>query len=453
MAIKSRVGTSLLLIGGVAIAAVMAFSLTLDGRRPGSSRKSTASEVAVLFPDRNGWLDFRRGADLCARRGQVLVVSEEPGAVTVVAPREKRELRFVWYRARGSVETREVVHRLMDRPDPPLAIVGSSNTALTADLAETLQSTAKHGGAGPLLLVPWATAVETVTHAGGTKPISLLDLYPGRMFRFSANNQRAADLVVACLAKAEPESRPARVIMAVDPDDPYSTDLARCFRAAITRLAPDTAIAEHAEAVKSSGVEIEPSREELRWAEDVWKQARENGSAKPTWVVLPLQAEPTRRLLVALTGYARAHRNGNAPIRVLCGDGIGIDVLSEFAHVPGLSVWIMSSGCGPHLGVGLAHDEHIPAEIITALTLALDESENPEELRSAMRRLNLDAKHPAALCRSLAFEPSGERRADDVGHVLAVGPDGTDVMTYAPSPDGTWNGPIAVSPPQVVSLP
>src|SRR5262249_40204418 len=152
--------------------------------------------VAVFFPERADWDDFRRGVLACARKGLVRVTSEQLDAVVVETSGRRRALRFDWHRARGGLESRGEVQRLLALAEPPIAIVGSSNTALTADLAAELNAARPEAG-GPLLLVPWATSIDTLppTEGGRGHRSPLLGVYPGRTFRFCLDNHRQAGLV------------------------------------------------------------------------------------------------------------------------------------------------------------------------------------------------------------------------------------------------------------------
>ncbi len=328
---------------------------------------------------------------------------------------------------------------------------------MTEDLAEALRAaTADRDDGGPVLLVPWATAVQADQRGPGGDLPPLLDLYPGRTFRFCPNNQRQADLIVRCLAERDPRSLPKRVVLVVDPSDPYSVDLAACFRRAIGRVAPRAEIVEQPDAILSPGLAESPGLPEHRWAEEVWKTAQGEGPThrRPTWVVLPLQGEPTRRMLAALRASAPAGMTAeDTPLRVVCGDGIGMNTLRDFAATGGgLSVWCVSSESLPEPnGQGIVQDGQVPAEIVSALALALDRTDGPQTLRATLDKLRLSARHPSAIGRSLAFDPGGERQGEDLGHVLMLRPDRNDVSAFARNPDASWSGPVLIPPVEVLA--
>jgi hypothetical protein len=123
-------------------------------------------------------------------------------------------------------------------------------------------------------------------------------------------------------------------------------------------------------------------------------------------------------------------------LQVLCGDGIGRTTLATLAGRCTLPVWCVSSGTLPEgEGEGETADlgaSQIPAEIIAALSRVLYQPGPPPDLAEALARLDLSAEDPAAFGRSLAFEPSGERRATDLGHVLAIVPGRSDVLAFGP---------------------
>lgn len=155
MATVNRVGTTMLLVGGLALASLMAYTLLLaDGRGPGGEPSSGADDVAIVFPEQNKtvWEDFRRGVLVCRDLGLIGEVLDARTALTIRTPGGHR-MRFVWSPASGLVQTRQVVRDLLARPVPPVAIVGTENTALTAVLAEALRDSAASDG-GPVLLIP-----------------------------------------------------------------------------------------------------------------------------------------------------------------------------------------------------------------------------------------------------------------------------------------------------------
>lgn len=446
----SRIGTWFLLAGGMALTALMVYTLTLGGPdRPGDEGPADAADVAVFFPDRNDWFDFRLGIAACVRKGLVEPVSERDDQVIVETSKTHRPVRFTWHRSRGVLETREAVARLARGPRPPAAVVGSINTALTAALAEGLRGVSAEG---PPLLVPWATSVETDDPAGGPGPFRLLDLDPGRMFRFCLNNQREADLVVRCLAAQPGDPTAERVIIATDRRDPYSSDLASCFRRAIGAVAPEAEIVEQPGAVGPPNRADRPGPNERRWAASIWREiARE---PRPTWVILPLQAQPAARLLTALREAGAGVDPSTSPLRVLCGDGFALSTLAGFAAATPspFSLWCASASNGAPSGVD--RDAQVPAEIVASLALGLARGESHDRsLRDFLARLDIPANGRGAFGRSLAFDPSGERRGVDLGNVLAILPGHREIVAFSHGAGGVWSSPIPVASPTVLARP
>src|SRR5262245_39531108 len=68
----SRIGTGLLWAGGLVLAGLMGYTLTLDGGSATPRRRGApagVAEVAVVFPERVYWVEFRQGVLACVRRG------------------------------------------------------------------------------------------------------------------------------------------------------------------------------------------------------------------------------------------------------------------------------------------------------------------------------------------------------------------------------------------------
>ena len=399
----SRFGQGLLWAGGLAIAALMAYTVALDagiGRsRLGYGHGDDLVDVAVFYPERILWREFRLGVRLCAKKGLAEVVEESDSSVLVSTPRHKRLIRFDLHDVRGVRETKDDVLRLLDRSPRPIAIVGSSNTVLTRAIAEALRAQAgPEGGKGPVLLIPWATAVLADRPEPGEGPGNLLDILPGRTFRFCPNNQHQADLIVRCLTDREAGQAPHRAVLVVDRRDPYSVDLAACFHRAVEVAAPDAEIIERADAPSLPILRdpaMLPVPEEETLAESIWHDAENLGKGATTWVVLPLQPEPTRRLIAALQRHApRGLRSGEGPLRVVCGDGIGFSVLASLAGRCAFPVWCSSSASAPAaalaLGQGLSPDTQIPAEIVAALIHCIDPAgRSARHVEPASRRSRL----------------------------------------------------------------
>jgi hypothetical protein len=448
----SRVGSGLLLAGGLALVGLMAYTLALEDRHHyrNDHWESNVADVAVFFPDRIDWSDLRLGISECARRGLITVEYDGDDQVLVKTTDQSRLLRFVWRGVRGQRETFDEARRLADSDDPPIAFVGSGNTALTVELATALREAADvtpEPAHLPILMIPWATAVLADRHGGGSEKTPLLGVHSGRTFRFCPNNQRQAEMVVRCLMQSEPSSPPTRVVMVVDSHDPYSVDLAACFDRAIHAVAPRAKVERQANLESLAGLTDVPGPPERAWAETEWRRAHDGGAAQVTWVVLPLQAEPSKRLLKALRAQVRETSDKeNVPIRVLCGDAIGVDALWPMVGSSVIPVWTASPASTPAApGLGLAHDVQVPGEMVSALVKCIDRSDS--DLRQGLLELNIPPSDRSAFGRAIAFEHSGERRGSDLGLVLAVRPGRPEVLAITRGPNGTWNPPVPLAPP------
>jgi hypothetical protein len=465
----SRIGQALLLAGGLALAALMAYTVYFDvGRdRPGrGGRVEVAARVAVVYPDRTLWREFRQGVQACVQKGLARIVEETDAAVVVATARHGRLVRFELRDVRGVRETKAEVQALLAAAPAPVAFVGSSNTVLTEAIAEALHEAAGPDGRnGPVLLVPWASSVLVDRPEPGEGPVTLLGIYPGRTFRFCPNNQRQADLLLGCVAAHERDQMPRRTVIVVDRHDPYSEDLGAALHRSIERLAPETEIVERAD---SLGLPLPqdpyslPGPAEEALAEWIWKESEALPAGRTTWVLLPLQEDPALRILTALRRHARRlPGSGAGPLRVVCGDGIGFSNLAPLAGRCPFPVWCSSPASAPAaaqaVGEGRSPDTQVPAEIAAALVVCLDvPADRPLTsggLRDALAVLRLAPGDAAAMGRSLAFSDSGERTGDDIGHVLMIRPDSAEVYAWARGPSGRWGEPRALKRAPLVVRP
>lgn len=436
-------GSALLLVGGLALIGLMAYTLLIDGNPVAADRRSSGRlEVAVVLPTRDDWHQVRQGILGCVRREVVRLARETPDALTVQTPRTARSLRFAWVRAPGPAETRKVVDHLLTMRHPPQAVIGSVNTSLTAALAAGLRDGGGARPGGPVLLMPWATS--TLAPAGPMRePVPLLTIDAGRTFRFCPDNPRLARLVVDCVLASAAAPPPHLAVIVEDPADPYSNDLSAAFVEAIRRAAPAAALEKGEETVSSPDMGETPGSADDLLAARLWRRAREAPSGAPTWLVLPLQGPPIRRIVTALDRRTPAEPPA---LHVLCGDGVGLTSLRDFARFKGLSVWCASAETPPDdEAVGLPPGALVPAEVVAALAAAVERADDAiDGLRTALASIQLAADDPRALGRSLAFDPSGQRRDAELGRVLAVRPGGDGVVSYTPQADGRWDGPDEV---------
>jgi hypothetical protein len=327
-----------------------------------------------------------------------------------------------------------------------VAVVGSSTTVLTVALADPLGD---EGADGPVLLVPWATALKAVRPGSSSGPVPLLGLDPGRTFRFCPDNRQLAESVVGCLLGQDAARPPTRVFLVVDPHDPYSVDLADCFRKAIRDKVGAVEIVERADVVgvptvsRSRGSVPSPSATEASLADSIWTAVEDGPEGRTTWAVLPLQGEPIRRMLSALRRRASWHSGdeGDGPLRVVCGDGIGRETLDGLSGHRPFPIWCASTSTARAADHGVSNDTQTLAEIISAVLLAVERSPTAdptaEDVRRGLARLDLAATDRAAFGRPLRFAADGER-LDDPGHVLAVRPGVDAVSEFRLGADGRW---------------
>ena len=420
-------------------------------------RRSGVAEVAVFFPNQSDWGDFRRGIQVCLDRGLARRVDDTGDAMVVETPQQKRRVRFAFHDVRGVQRTKDAVGRLASRPSPPIALVGSNNTVLTVALAEALRDTAGDGAkTSPVLLVPWASTVLVDPPEPNDGPVSLLAIDPGRTFRFCPNNQIQADMVVRCLLDQTPPMAPARAYILEDRHDAYSADLSASFQRAINRMAPEAVVIQNPIALAFSGVSplfAAPSTAELELAGKIWASAGNPLGDGTTWVVLPVQGGPARRMIAALRAKAPFSLGpGEAPLRVVVGDGLGLKSLSDMAGTLSFSVFCVSSASLPEprgvAGGVPADDAQIPAEIVSALVHCLDSPSvlDATGLRAALATLHVPAGDRAAMGRPIDFGKSGEREGVGLGHVMSIRPGMAEVYATARVEAGGWSRPVHVRP-------
>ena len=431
-------------LGGFAVALVLLMVYTLSfegtGRRGRSRTPAGLIDVPVFFLERSEWRIFARGVAACtdAAHGLGRVVREDDDMLVVETAKHRRAIRFTWHGVRGERQARDEIRRVVEA-DHPIAVIGASNTVTTLALARGLRDVAGGPASGPVLLVPWATSVE------------LLGEYPGRTFRFCSNNRRLAGLLVEGL-KAQPgRAGPRRVEMVVDRLDPYSVDLADCFRREIAQAFPKAEILDPVdETATSPGPRFSgrgplPTAADVRHARQIWREISDDPKEE-TWVILPIQNDPARRMLLALNGAAPSrHEAERRPLTVIIGDTVGPTTLAWFANQLAFPVWAASAASNHAAERGLPEDVMEQAETVAALLIALDRPGPPasaEVLRDALLRLG-DPKPPEPFGRPLAFARSGERLGFEPGEVFQLRPDAPEVLVYA---DGRWADPRPVGP-------
>jgi hypothetical protein len=188
------------------------------------------------------------------------------------------KLRFRWYKVTAGATTDDWVSALAARDPAPLAVVGGSTSDRAHELALALVDEPTWRGDRPLFFITTATVDDvypptpagTDSHPRPTELRNLIDVYPGRSFRFCFSNRQMAQAVTDYVLQ-EPTLRPGPAVPpavraaadgAAGPwaeldrlpelaapgctvfalewaDDPYSGDLCDKFGDAITaRLLP-----------------------------------------------------------------------------------------------------------------------------------------------------------------------------------------------------------------------
>jgi hypothetical protein len=177
-------------------------------------------------------------------------------------------LRIRWYKLTSETPSARWVRILARRNPPPLAFIGGGSSDRAVDLALALAEQKNWPGVAPLLLITTATANTIVLDPdrappGEAGPKRLMDIYPGRSFRFCFTNEQMAQAVVdfvwsqpdlrpygnplpAIAGVAAPDSLSALSLLAVQAttyppsaaalewdDDPYSVDLSMQFKLAL----------------------------------------------------------------------------------------------------------------------------------------------------------------------------------------------------------------------------
>jgi hypothetical protein len=430
---KGRVSSVLLGGFGLGLALLMIYTLVFEGT--GGCAPTEASDgqldVAVFFLERDEWRIFARGVAACVddKCGLGRLVSEEDDAIIVETPKQRRKVRFGRQAVRGEGQVRGELQRLAELPTPPIAVIGSSNTVLTAALARQLEEHRKKArpvGGCPILLVPWATSVF------------LMDLYPGRILRFCSNNRREAGLLVDALKSRPGRPGPRRVFLALEPLDPYSVELGEFFREEIGRAFPRAEFLGLQDGTPSAarprlaGISTIPSAIEQRRAKAIWRAVTE-GPGDETWVVLPMQLEPALRMLAVLNGASPGRHDADLrPLIVICGDAVGQTTLAALANQLVFPVWSVSTASDHSATQRLEGDIREQAEIIASLLIALDrpgDAPTPDALLSVLKAPGGDGP-PAPFGRPLAFTQSGEREGYEPGEVLTLRPDSPTVFVH-----------------------
>ncbi|GIW87408.1 MAG: hypothetical protein KatS3mg108_1732 [Isosphaeraceae bacterium] len=423
----NRAISALFLVGAAALVGLVAYALAPAGLPDLAEATRSRLEVAVFLPDLASWDALGRGARRAAELGVVRLEAGAPDRLSLRTPSGRR-LDLIWHHPAGGWELAERLRSLLRSTQPPEAVIGSANTALTWTLARTLGEVAENG---PPLLIPAASAifVPGPQATGGRTP--LLEIHAGRTFRFCLNNLRMAELVIDYLnAKDHPTAIEAFVL--VDPLDPFSVDLAECFEQVLDRRGLAGLRRRVETSTDSSLVIGAPTIEEQRLVAPIAEAVSGSGD-RPVWVLVTLQGTAAQRLLVALD---RAVSTESARrIRVLSGDGLGLVSLRKLATQVDFPVYCVSSGAINEADGDDPSDRgRIEAEMIAALARAVDVGPGID-LATALARLEIRPGEPGSIGRSLRFR-DGDRVGEELGVVYELRPDPVELWGHQPGADG-----------------
>lgn len=350
---------SLLLVVSLALAVaagvLIAWPPATDARPEPRPVRGGDREIVFLYQATSGatWERFVSAAERFARVAQVPLEKAEafPRQTTAVPElalplsAAKGRLVFRWYKLNSNQKVADWLDALLKRSPPPLAFIGGNTSDAAWELARALQHATETLPADqrPLLLLTAATAewVERRADRAGSPDARddrpgdvLMDVYPGRTFRFCFTNSQMADAVVDFLWSQEalrPDPDPVYKVNWVD--DSYSKDLPMHFETALSRASAEAIGREWASAVgaaaagtfpwhfphadqfpsgslvatqniaSSVGTFARPNRLEwdaASWMVQDYRQSGLNAQQRRPLLVLAGQSKPSRRFLRAL---------------------------------------------------------------------------------------------------------------------------------------------------------
>jgi hypothetical protein len=439
---NNRATTGLIAAGGIVLVALMIYALLLGVGEMPTLPGAPPLRVAVFYPDAASWQTFRRAARTCAGLGLADVLEETAEAIRLRDRSSRRIVAFRWYDESGALAARGRLRQLLESNCPPGAVVGSTNTALTAALAEELAEHARRHDRtadGPVLLVTAATAVNVPVEGAPVAMNSpaamrpLLEIYP-RTFRFCLDNARLAELVVRAASAAGGEEQPGRALIVVDPDDPFAADLARCFASALEETHEGLPIEQIEWRPVPAAFFAGPGAGLAETADRTARALADLGDGRTLWLVLTVQGDPARSLLEALRD--RIPARAAASLRVLCGDGIGRTTLDALAGTLPFTVLCASSGAfdpPPALRRLEVSNGQVEAEVAAALLAVADAAASNVDLARALEQVRWTSDAP--LGRPLAFADR-ERVGIGLGFVMILQPSGSAPLPGAPRVEG-----------------
>ena len=251
--------------------------------------------------------------------------TDVPELVLGMAGREGK-LRVRWYKLTADATVDTWVQALAARDPAPLAVIGGGSSDRALDLARALAGRHPDPGTGPLLFITTATADLCRADDDDLDGRRLIDIYPGRSFRFCFTNRQMADAVIDYvwrtpdLHPAPPDDGTLPKVLSVEwKDDPFSTDLYQRFGDALK----GKALLDTREVKFSVGGQTVPNFYEAQAAAAILDYCRANPSGRVV-LVLPTVTTPARRLLRAIIEADPAVRSR---LVAVTGDGIPVNAV------------------------------------------------------------------------------------------------------------------------------
>jgi hypothetical protein len=359
-------------------------------------------------------------------------------------------LRIRWYKLSAEATTGRWVRALADRDPAPLAVLGGSTSDRAYDLAVALNRQADWHGDRPLLFLTTATLDNVYPpnpdpddHPHHSELRNLLDLYPGRSFRFCFSNAQMVRAVTDFVLQ-DPTLRPGptgrpelHLVLAaaagpwatlgdlaalgrgptVFPlewqDDPYSTDLYTQFREHLyTALSGPGGAAGAPKVVSDPAFSIpfsvggfsRPNAGELDAVRAILRQLPPPGER--SLVVVPTVSGPARRVLLAL---AERVRQAGRRLVAVNGDGVSANTYYRDAE------WAWPARSIPIPMVFFTHDHPFGWD-------APDDPAPPPGYRLAPKNTTEEVRLDTMIGRIVAdavFPPGADRIADSADAVAA----------------------------------
>jgi hypothetical protein len=247
----------------------------------------------------------------------------------------KPRLWFRWYKLTGDFGTGQWVQALARRPPPPLAIIGGGTSDRARDLAQELNSLPGNTSGKPLMLITSATADQIYLDE---QIKDLVNIYPGRSFRFCFTNRQMAYAVVDFIWSTEdlrPDGPPMYLFQWKD--DPYSEDLSEQFHDVLAKyleqlppggsgkpVGPSPAPFWGLGIPYSVGAFNQPNKWETDAVERLANVVSQHPEQHRPLLVLPAVSQPARRFL---RGLARTDPVLAGRFVVVTGDGIDFNTI------------------------------------------------------------------------------------------------------------------------------